>query len=114
MGPSTRAVHAGLPAAQQGATLLPGPVPAAPFHLQGAADAGAILLRARRQPDLVGGGGGARGAGGRRERPLFLGHGSDMRSWGTDALPDGFMRFSARCEDIADLRADMAQALEKS
>jgi cystathionine gamma-lyase len=38
-GPSTRAVHAGLPAAQQGAPLLGGPVLAAPFHLRGAKDA---------------------------------------------------------------------------
>jgi cystathionine gamma-lyase len=34
-GPSTRAVHAGLPAAEQGAPLLPGPVFAAPYHLSG-------------------------------------------------------------------------------
>src|SRR5919107_1492454 len=39
MGPSTRAVHAGLPAAEQGAPLAPGPVLAAPFHLQGEKDA---------------------------------------------------------------------------
>src|SRR5918912_2481780 len=38
-GPSTRAVHAGLPPAEQGAPLLPGPVLAAPYHLRGAADA---------------------------------------------------------------------------
>jgi cystathionine gamma-lyase len=38
-GPSTRAVHAGLPAAAQGAPILPGPVLAAPFHLQGDRDA---------------------------------------------------------------------------
>jgi len=38
-GPSTRAVHAGLPAAEQGAPLMPGPVLAAPFHLQGPRDA---------------------------------------------------------------------------
>jgi cystathionine gamma-lyase len=37
-GPSTRAVHAGVPAAEQGAPLLPGPVLAAPYHLRGAAD----------------------------------------------------------------------------
>jgi len=37
-GPSTRAVHAGLPSAEQGAPLMPGPVLAAPFHLQGAKD----------------------------------------------------------------------------
>ena len=34
-GPSTRAVHAGLPPAAQGEPLLPGPVLAAPFHLRG-------------------------------------------------------------------------------
>jgi cystathionine gamma-lyase len=34
-GPSTRAVHAGVPPADQGAPLVPGPVLAAPFHLQG-------------------------------------------------------------------------------
>ena len=39
MGPSTRAIHAGLPQAEQGAPLLPGPVLAAPYHLRGAADA---------------------------------------------------------------------------
>jgi cystathionine gamma-lyase len=38
-GPSTRAVHAGLPPAVQGEPLLPGPVPAAPYHLRGPADA---------------------------------------------------------------------------
>ena len=38
-GPSTRALHAGLPAAEQGAPLLPGPVLAAPYHLSGAKDA---------------------------------------------------------------------------
>ena len=40
-GPSTRAVHAGLPAAEQGAPLLPGPVLAAPYHLRGDSDAAA-------------------------------------------------------------------------
>src|SRR5918997_4561613 len=39
MCPSTRAVHAGLPASEQGAPLAPGPVLAAPFHLQGEKDA---------------------------------------------------------------------------
>jgi cystathionine gamma-lyase len=34
-GPSTRAVHAGLPPAAQGEPILPGPVLAAPFHLRG-------------------------------------------------------------------------------
>src|SRR5919108_1139001 len=39
LGPSTRAVHAGLPEPEQGEPLLPGPVLAAPYHLRGAADA---------------------------------------------------------------------------
>lgn len=34
-GASTRAVHAGVPPAEQGAPLLPGPVFAAPYHLTG-------------------------------------------------------------------------------
>jgi cystathionine gamma-lyase len=34
-GPGTRAVHAGLPAPEQGAPFLPGPVFAAPYHLTG-------------------------------------------------------------------------------
>jgi cystathionine gamma-lyase len=38
-GPSTRSVHAGLPVEAQGEPFLPGPVFAAPFHLQGAIDA---------------------------------------------------------------------------
>jgi len=38
-GPSTRAVHAGLPPAEQGAPFLPGPALAAPYHLSGPADA---------------------------------------------------------------------------
>ena len=38
-GPSTRAVHAGVPGAEQGAPLTPGPVLAAPFHLSGEKDA---------------------------------------------------------------------------
>jgi cystathionine gamma-lyase len=37
-GPSTRAVHAGLPPARQGEPLLPGPALAAPFHLRGDVD----------------------------------------------------------------------------
>jgi cystathionine gamma-lyase len=37
-GPSTRAIHAGRPAAEQGAPLLPGPVLAAPYHLRGDVD----------------------------------------------------------------------------
>jgi len=40
LGPGTRAVHAGLPPAAQGEPLLPGPVLAAPYHLQGDVDAG--------------------------------------------------------------------------
>jgi len=39
LGPSTRAVHAGLPPAEQGEPLLPGPVLAAPYHLRGEKDA---------------------------------------------------------------------------
>jgi cystathionine gamma-lyase len=35
LGPSTRTVHAGLPAATQGEPMLPGPVLAAPYHLRG-------------------------------------------------------------------------------
>ena len=38
-GPGTRAVHAGLPGAEQGEPFLPGPIFAAPFHLSGDADA---------------------------------------------------------------------------
>jgi len=38
-GPSTRAIHAGLPDPAQGEPLLPGPVLAAPYHLRGPADA---------------------------------------------------------------------------
>jgi cystathionine gamma-lyase len=38
-GPSTRSVHAGLPAAEQGEPFLPGPVFAAPFHMRGPVDA---------------------------------------------------------------------------
>jgi cystathionine gamma-lyase len=38
-GPSTRAVQAGLPDSTQGEPFLPGPVFAAPFHLQGPVDA---------------------------------------------------------------------------
>ena len=34
-GPGTRVVHAGLPAPEQGAPFLPGPVFAAPFHVTG-------------------------------------------------------------------------------
>jgi cystathionine gamma-lyase len=37
-GPSTRAIHAGLPEPAQGEPMLPGPVLAAPYHLRGAAD----------------------------------------------------------------------------
>jgi cystathionine gamma-lyase len=40
-GPSTRAVHAGRPPAEQGTPLLGGPVLAAPYHLRGAKDAAA-------------------------------------------------------------------------
>jgi cystathionine gamma-lyase len=34
--------------------------------------------------------------------------------WGTDAVPEGFIRFSAGCEDAGDLLADVEQALAKS
>jgi cystathionine gamma-lyase len=34
--------------------------------------------------------------------------------WGGDAVPDGFIRFSAGCEDTADLLADVEQALGAS
>ena len=37
-GPGTRAVHAGLPAPEQGEPFLPGPTFAAPYHLAGDAD----------------------------------------------------------------------------
>jgi cystathionine gamma-lyase len=37
-GPSTRAVHAGLPEPEQGEPFLPGPVLAAPYHLAGPVD----------------------------------------------------------------------------
>lgn len=39
VGPGTRAVHAGLPPARNGEPLLPGPEPAAPYHLAGPAEA---------------------------------------------------------------------------
>jgi cystathionine gamma-lyase len=32
--------------------------------------------------------------------------------WGTDEIPEGFIRFSAGCEDTADLVADVLQALD--
>jgi cystathionine gamma-lyase len=38
-GHNTRAIHAGVPAGEQGEPLLPGPVLAAPYHLRGPADA---------------------------------------------------------------------------
>jgi cystathionine gamma-lyase len=34
--------------------------------------------------------------------------------WGGDALPEGFIRLSAGCEDAEDILADLAQALDKS
>ncbi len=34
--------------------------------------------------------------------------------WGTDEVPEGFIRFSAGCEDTADLVADVLQALDAS
>ena len=33
--------------------------------------------------------------------------------WGTDDVAPGFVRFSAGCEDEADLLADVGQALQK-
>ncbi|MBI3246982.1 MAG: cystathionine gamma-lyase [Deltaproteobacteria bacterium] len=33
--------------------------------------------------------------------------------WGGDAIPEGFIRFNAGCENIEDLLADIAQALER-
>jgi cystathionine gamma-lyase len=45
LGPSTRAVHAGLPAPAQGEPFLPGPVFAAPYHLQGAVDASRFVYQ---------------------------------------------------------------------
>ena len=32
--------------------------------------------------------------------------------WGTDDVSEGFIRFSAGCEDTADLLADVARALD--
>ncbi len=32
--------------------------------------------------------------------------------WGGDIVPEGFIRFSAGCEDIRDLLADVEQALD--
>ncbi len=32
--------------------------------------------------------------------------------WGTDAVAEGFIRFSAGCEDTADLLADVERALD--
>ena len=32
--------------------------------------------------------------------------------WGTDAISEGFIRFSAGCEDTADLLADVERALD--
>jgi cystathionine gamma-lyase len=32
--------------------------------------------------------------------------------WGTDDVPEGFIRFSAGCEDTADLLADVLAALD--
>jgi cystathionine gamma-lyase len=34
--------------------------------------------------------------------------------WGTDNVPDGFVRFSAGCEDTADLVADVVGALDRT
>jgi cystathionine gamma-lyase len=32
--------------------------------------------------------------------------------WGGDAIPEGFIRLSVGCEDVEDLIADIAQALD--
>jgi cystathionine gamma-lyase len=32
--------------------------------------------------------------------------------WGGDAIPEGFIRLSAGCEDAEDILADLAQALD--
>jgi cystathionine gamma-lyase len=34
--------------------------------------------------------------------------------WGTDDVPEGFIRFSAGCEDTVDLVADVLAALDRS
>ena len=34
--------------------------------------------------------------------------------WGTDAVPEGFIRYSAGCEDAADLIADLDRALDRA
>ena len=34
--------------------------------------------------------------------------------WGGDAVPEGFIRLSAGCEDTADLLADVERALDAS
>jgi cystathionine gamma-lyase len=34
--------------------------------------------------------------------------------WGTDDVPDGFVRFSCGCEDTADLVADVLRALDSA
>ena len=49
-GPSTRAVHAGLPAAAQGEPFLPGPVFAAPFHLAGEVDSASFTYNRYSNP----------------------------------------------------------------
>jgi cystathionine gamma-lyase len=33
--------------------------------------------------------------------------------WATDDVPEGFIRFSAGCEDLEDLLADVEQALQE-
>ena len=34
--------------------------------------------------------------------------------WGTDQVPEGFVRFSAGCEDTEDLIADVLRALDRT
>ncbi len=85
-GPSTRAVHAGLPPGTQGEPFLPGPAFAAPFHLAGDPNSSAHVY-------------------GR--------YGAERRAhWGGDEVPEGLIRFSAGCEGADDLLADVLGALE--
>src|SRR3954469_2031341 len=53
-GPSTRAVHAGLAAAEQGGPLVGGPVLAGPYHLRGPADASAFAYGRDANPSWAG------------------------------------------------------------
>ncbi len=66
-GDGTRCVHAGLPEPVPGAPFLPGPVFAAPYHLDPRHGPAAApeRVRAAGQPDPPAAGGGDRRAGGR-------------------------------------------------